>query len=438
MTVNPSRRSSCESERKPLSIDNAPEKASSVASYAARGFSHLIPGSTHRAAISRPQAALRALAWRRGVLALSVVTMLFVGPRDASSRTTPSTPEARLVNALSLLDSRRGAEALKELRGIVSESPTWETARSALGSTLLRRGLFVEARSEFAQIVGRDAVTAIENGDGAEVELTPTQMDALFGLAICRDEEGEVRRADRLYRAYADRMGLASPKAARAFHRLAVMFERVDVPWGDAAAERSRALALDPTVGDTDVLPPLPDPGADPRTEPYTRVIQLVDTAPPPAETDLSLGDVETADDDTTVVARGDSTVVTLVPPVLASYIEPWPETVDVDSPPGGGDTLNVELLVNADGIVEDVRVDGCDTIDCSALVDLTFAAARWLFTPATVDGEPVAARIAFPVPLHEAPVATSTEEPESAHRTESTEGAENTEGTESAEGEGP
>jgi len=294
------------------------------------------------------------------------------------------------VHALSLLNSRRGTEALAELREVVAASPDWETATLALGSTLIRRGLFAEARSEYERIVGPSTAVAIEDGDETRVDLTRNQLEALFGLAICRDEEGDVRRADRLYRAYADRMGVASADAARAFYRLAVMLERTDMPWGDANAERDRALALDPSIETSDMLPQLPDPEADPRTEPYTRLITLVGTEPSHAPNEAT---------------PDDSTTVETVPPALISYVRPWPETADSDSLPGT-EVLDVELLVGPSGTVEDVRIDDCDSIWCGALVDLAFATARWSFAPATVNGEPVAARIVFPVPQNGAPEA--------------------------------
>ncbi len=301
------------------------------------------------------------------------------------------------MRALSLLGSRRGTEALEVLREVVAASPDWETATLALGSTLIRRGLFAEARSEYEPIVGTSTVETIENGDGTSADLTRGQLEALFGLAICRDEEGAVRQADRLYRAYADRMGLASPDAARAFYRLAMMLERTDMPWGDANAERARALALDPNIGASDMLPPLPDPAADARTEPYTRLITLVGIEP-------SHSGVE--------AAPHDSTTVEPVPPALMSYVEPWPEAADGDTLPNA-EVLNVGLLIGASGTVEDVGIDDCDSIGCAALVDLAFAAARWSFAPATVDGKPVAARIIFPVPHDGTPGTSSTSDGE-------------------------
>ncbi len=346
------------------------------------------------------------------VLALSAALLAVAHPRTALSQTTAATPEARLVGALSLLDSRRGAEALDELRAVVGGSPSWETARLALASTLLRRGLFAEAGSEYVHIVGQSTVSAIENGDGTEIELTPAQLEALFGMAICRDEDGAIRPADRLYRDYADRMGLTSPDAARAFYRLASMLERTDVPWGDADAARARAFALDPDIERAEMLPPLPDPATDPRTEPYTRPIEFAGIAPSP-------GDTEVADDDTT---DQDTTAAAPVPPALATYMEPWPETGRVN-PAAAGDTLRIELLVNADGAVEDVRIDDCDSIGCGALVDLTFAAAHWSFVPATVDGRPVPARILFPVPHDGEPAAPGADESESARETPGTDG---------------
>ena len=89
-------------------------------------------------------------------------------------------------------------------------------------------------------------------------------------------------------------------------------------------------------------------------------------------------------------------------PPVLVSYVEPWPAAASNDTTRVVN--LSVELLVNADGAVGDVRVDDCDSIGCDALVDLAFAAAHWSFAPATLGDGTVSARILFPMLWCEAP----------------------------------
>jgi len=351
--------------RQSLSHDRGRETPHTGPSAATRSRSRSRAESAHAKGIRRPYGLLL------GVLLLAAAagaSEAVSGPEDAPA------PEARLVRAYGLLQSRQGTEALAEFRAIAVDAPDWPTARLALGGALLRRGLFAEARREYTGAIGEAKAAAIENGEAASSDLSPDLLDALLGLAICRDEEGATRQADRLYRAYADEIGAMTPNASRAFYRLAAMLERTGVPWGDAEAERARALALDPGVESAGTLPPLPDLGADPASEPYTRVVEL---------------DEADAPDD----------AAEITPPVLVRYAVPsTPDTMVAGA--STSEMLSVGLTVTADGSVDDVRIEGCETLDCEQLIAITFAASRWWFEPAMQDGSPVAADVRFPVPV--------------------------------------
>ncbi len=359
-------------------VDRRSNAVPGAAAPEARNSSRPARRSAGAEPLSRPHSTHRAFA---AFVVLIAVSMTL----PASSGTITASAEARLVSALSLFESRHGAEAIGELREVVTSYPDWTTARLALASALLRRGVFEEAESLYVGVLGGGTVGEIESGTGTPVDLPPGVLDAVLGLAICRDELGAVRSADRLYRAYADRMGVASPAAARAYYRLAEMLERSGVPWGDPSAERARALALDPDVESSDTLPPLPDAATDSLTEPYTRTVEIVGP-------ELDPGDL--------LPVSTDSLALDLVAPVLLRYVEPRPVAAVGDSVARGVEMLAVELLVGTDGSVDDVLFGECDGVDCRTLVAVTFAASQWGFAAATLGGEPVPARIRFPVPL--------------------------------------
>ncbi len=104
---------------------------------------------------------------------------------------------------------------------------------------------------------------------------------------------------------------------------LAEMLDRGPVPWGDPGAERAKALALDPGVAGSDLLPPFPDPRVVPELQPYTWPVATAE--------------------------RDSLAPVPDVLPVLAEW--PTPETRAVSEFQG---TVTVEALVARDGRVSE------------------------------------------------------------------------------------
>jgi hypothetical protein len=154
--------------------------------------------------------------------------------------------------------------------------PDWLLARRALANALLRSAKWHRALAEYQALIGPDRAEALAAGTSAVGDLeSPIDPVDVLGLACAEEGLGHGRRADRLYRAYADLVGPETPAAAIAYSRLAYMFDSAQVPWGDAGAERAKALALDPAIEDRNTLPPFTDPASIEDLEPYTRKIAL-------------------------------------------------------------------------------------------------------------------------------------------------------------------
>ncbi len=188
------------------------------------------------------------------------------------------------------------------------------------------------------------------------------------------------------------------------------MLERVGVSWGDAEAERARARALDPEIEQRSTLPDPPDLQDDPLTEPYTRPIVVLGRPRSGAVT----GDSAAAPPDSLATPEPDSlaappadppdseiTTPRLLrydPPTGAVTAEDHGDTLSAAAEPAG--KLEVELVVDEDGVVQDVVIAECDRVPCETVAAVAFAAGRWRFSPATLDGVPVDVRIHLPVPL--------------------------------------
>ena len=170
-----------------------------------------------------------------------------------------SSREAMLERAIDALSGRRMSAGLDRLDEIIELYPDWVSARRTRAYARLRAGDFERVELELTALIGENILSALESGQmgAGDLPLAPEPEDIL-AMAIVRDEGGAYREADRLYRAYADLVGSTTPRAARAFRRLAYMYESSGVEWGDAAVERTRALSIDPEIESTSTLPAFP------------------------------------------------------------------------------------------------------------------------------------------------------------------------------------
>jgi len=288
-------------------------------------------------------------------------------------------PEALLVRGVAEFRRHEMRAGITDLERAADLAPNWGVARLALGVGLLRCGRFDEAAEHFSAVVGPDRARDLAAGDLEARELvadaadTSLVADAVLGLAFARDELGEAREADRLYRAYSDIVGQTSPESARAAARLASLYERTGVTWGDAAAERARATALDPSIDQWSTLPEFPDLATIPETEPYTRTIEHAPGhLPPPAGFEIL--------------------------PVLMS----WRSPAGSQSAAARllGKTTDVEILVNDDGTVTEIRLPEHLDPASGAAAAVIDSVKTWRFAPAVSAGRPVPAWIVFEVEL--------------------------------------
>lgn len=276
--------------------------------------------------------------------------------------------EALLARGLS---NSRGASlrlGLEQLRLSTEKRPGWRIAREALGVALLRAGRFGEASGQFAAALGTGLADSLSSGEiEARAGLLPEDANALFGLAVARHMEGDVRQAERLYRNYSELVGSTSRDAGRAYYRLHELFREHDVAWGDQSAELQKALAVDPQAASASLLPEFPDAAEAPELAPYLAPLELV-------------GDVS-------------DTVVYETLPLLSQWVSPADSSSAVL--PAAPDELRVEILVGADGTPLEVEVLEwpSDRLPREAVAD---AARQWRFTPAASGEADVPARVVF------------------------------------------
>lgn len=271
-------------------------------------------------------------------------------------------------------------EGIRELEEAVAASPDWGLARRALAAVLIRAGDFERARDELVHIVGDSLAAALEAGEASAPDL-PSGLDdeIVLGLAIACGETGRPRAADRLYRLYADMVGPNTASSAGAFWRLADMYEASGVGWGDADAQRAKALALDPDVSQKIVLPSLPDPASTPELEPYARPVEPAAGREHPSDGYDSL-------------------------PVLMAWSAP--RGVDLASGSLMRRAVQAQILVGVDGRVSEIVLPP-EAYDGNARGEATLAAAaEWGFRPAVASGTPVASwvTLAVDVPIGAAP----------------------------------
>lgn len=315
-----------------------------------------------------------------------LIVLLAAAPAPcATDSTGDATAEALVVRGVRLFRSHETRQGLADLEAAVALDPELPEARAALAAALLRGGVFERAGLGFERAIGEELALRLAAGlAGASDVHADVDREALYGLAICRAQLGSHREADRLYRIYADVVGVTEPAAAKAYYRLAQMFESSDVSWGSAAAEMAKAHAIDPTIETRELLVSFPPLASLPRFEPYTWPVEL---SPDPPDSMPEFDDL----------------------PALLSWIEPDHST---DTHPSAvAVTTIVDLLVDHAGRVSDVRIIESPGFDCSADVSMTVAAMQWIFEPAVVDDDPAPAWIRLSVIHHPDPPA-STESP--------------------------
>jgi hypothetical protein len=328
---------------------------------------------------------MRTVMLRKVLISTTVAALLACSQAGADADALGPTREALVAHGVRHFTTRAMREGLAELERAVAASPDWEPGRRALACALIRGGIFERAAEEFTSILGSSLAGAIEAGEVSGRRLPEdTDADALLGLAIARAESGDHAAADRLYRSYADVVGPETPAAAWAFWRLAEMYETSGVGWGDPAAERLKALALDPDVARAIILPSFPDAASVPELEPYTRPVEAAAGRDHPPDGYDSL-------------------------PVLIR----WTAAAGIDpaSPSLFQRRAEAEMLVDEDGTVREVVLPP-DALEGSAKGEAAAAAAlEWLFRPAVAIGEPVAAWISLEVdvPLGAAPDSLAT-----------------------------
>ncbi len=304
--------------------------------------------------------------------ALSISAALCLSPSRASAQgTEPAggmTPEALVVYGVRGMDGRDMREGLADLERAVQLRPGWKLAERAYAYALVRFGRFREAGRILVTLIGPELAAALEKGEatgsGAAGVVDPEDVMA---LAIVRGETGAYRESDLLYRAYADIVGETTPDAARAYRRLADMYEASGVPWGDASVEAARALATDPAIESVSTLPRYPDLTSEPGFAPYLRQVSPAgDHEPPEGGFDRL--------------------------PRLAE----WPPPGESPAAVRSGKTAEVELLVGEQGRVIEASVPEDAGLTSTQAAAVENAAAGLRFEPALSGGLPAEAWILF------------------------------------------
>jgi tetratricopeptide (TPR) repeat protein len=299
------------------------------------------------------------------------------GAAPAAADTCRPTLEALLVRGVRMFARQEMREGLEVLAAVVGKRPAWGPAESAYAGALLRSGRFAEAADGFAGLIGEETARLLARGTLSARDLAlPVDPEHVLGLAIARHHLGEHRAADRLYRSYADLVEPTSEHAARAYFRLSEMYAEIDVAWGDAEAERAKALAVDPLIETRLALPDLPDASAIAETEPYTREIVLAPDRPEPEEALESL-------------------------PVLIDWVPPTFTDLAADTEWERG---AVEILVGATGRPEDLALPSELDLGSGPGAALGDAAMTWCFEPAQGESGAIALWITLGVDLPAAP----------------------------------
>jgi tetratricopeptide (TPR) repeat protein len=307
------------------------------------------------------------------------------GSGAAAADTCRPAEAALLVRGLSMFEHQELREGLDVLARVREARPDWPPALSAYAGALLRGGRFAEAADAYAELVGRDAALELADGRLAPGDLAPgVEPDHVLGLAVAKQNLGDERAADRLFRAYADLVGPTSPRAARAYWRLSEMFSESPVPWGDAEAERAKALAVDPAIQTRLTLPDLPDLRSIAETEPYTREVTRAVDRSAPGDEPSSL-------------------------PVLIDWSEPVFEDAPGDT---GWGRETIDVLVGEDGRPEKVALPQALDPDSGVGASLIRAAMSWCFEPARGESGAVAAWVSLGVDAPRAEAAGDTTAP--------------------------
>ncbi len=320
------------------------------------------------------------------MVTLCLILMAAAPAPCAADQAGNATAEALVARGVRLFENRKTRRGLADLEAAVALDPELAEARAALAAALLRGGEFERAAFGFERAVGEELALRLAAGSAGASDVHPdVDREALYGLAICHAQLGSHREADRLYRVYADLVGLTEPAAAKAYYRLAEMFEASDVSWGSAAAEMAKAHAIDPAIETKDLLVSFPHLALLPQFEPYLWPIEL---KPDPPDSMPEFDDL----------------------PVLINWIEP-DRPIDTHLPTIAQTTI-VDLLVDRTGRVRDVRFIESPSSDCSIDVSTTVAAMQWIFEPAMADGNPAAAWIRFSI-IHRPDQSTDAESPD-------------------------
>ena len=182
---------------------------------------------------------------------------------------------ARAIDTFGGRDMRAGISRLEELVALYPDSPD---VHRTFAYALIRMGGFDEAEGELLSLLGDSTATALETGEArASAVRGAVEPEDILALGIVRAQQGDHRKADRLFRAHADLVGPTEPAAARAFMRLSDMYRSSGVEWGDAEAARTRALALDPGIDAVSTLPAFPTP-EEPSVPPETQATEVAET----------------------------------------------------------------------------------------------------------------------------------------------------------------
>ncbi len=348
--------------------------------YAEKGFREV------RGTDSRSSTRMSATA-RLCCVGLTVVLLLLAAaPRQCTADPPDgTTAEALVARGVRLFKGHQMRRGLTDLEAAVALDPDLAEARAALAAALLRSGEFERAALGFEHAVGEELTSRLAAGSAGASEVHPdVDREAIYGLAICRAQLGLDREADRLYRIYADLVGVTEPAAAKAYYRLAELFRTSGVSWGDAEAEMAKAYAIDPAIETKSLLVGFPDLASLPRFAPYTWPIEL--SSDPPDS-----------------MSKFDRL------PILLRWIEP---DLPTDAHPlTPTEATVVDLLVDRTGRVSDVRIIESPGSDCSIDVSMTVAAMQWLFEPAVIEDAPAPAWIRLSV-IHHPSTPASTESP--------------------------
>lgn len=318
--------------------------------------------------------ALLSLCVAAGALTLTAALPTPARAAEANDGGIAPSAEALLVRGIRHFEGRAMREGLRELEEAVGLRLHWEPARRALAYALIRSGRFERAEEELTRLIGAATVEALQSGEATIGDMAvDIEAEDLLGLAIARGETRAYRAADLLYRSYADLVGPSTPRAARAFRRLADMYTKSAVEWGDAEVEAARALALDPEIASRSTLPEFPNPTDHTELEPYTRVIALALGTEAPEEGFDRL-------------------------PLLAGWRPP--DGVDLTSRSRLRRTADVEILVGEDGSTIQVRLPESIDQGGARAAAIESAVGDWLFEPALSGGDPVEAWITFEVEI--------------------------------------